>query len=1350
MKALQPVNPWNEYGVSAFPPGAPMVGQEAVHRHLSGALANFQPRPGASAWFGLLTSTWGGGKTRTAHELVAQSVGQSAGWIDRTGTRLAPVLKPDFADGVLPVMISYKRVIRQVEAVEGRRLGFMDWIPRVSLAALLALKDDAAPELKAVRDHLQTFKSAVARALRELQALGDSARERNGVTGFLQVMQANGLNRLLVIVEEVEDPTEIRNKPGGLRGEEAYQPIKDTYLDVIPEVLKSDSVRQEFPNLGFLLLCSPAVHAAVEKISSQARRHYPLPIGRNTVADLCGYLAYLRREKPQIPEYSEALIRAAYVAVDRNMGWFNVLMYSVHRLWVEGEHDPVTLLRHFADGDPRGKEVFVENALERIPGAKRDGDAQRLLFGQTPVPRDGVREAARPRLLGLRVTDRDRSAAFVELHPLRAELSELLQTAEADAGVQVISGGGARVRAGDVEIDLARVVEDLHAYAHDGADRPLLPRDRNQFVGHLTSLHGISQTGAAGEYLYPVFVAHLAEEPTHLGPSFAALRQLDKRLQREEMQFRLLDDEAEDRALLEKFARAGPRDCLRRFQAGLLGLLEETQAPQEDVGTDELVSAAVRLERTPNLMLAQDEKIWLLTGGRGPAVRDALQRLATPTQPVRPILVLMAAGEPSQRELVEAYLRSYPATRERVFFFPLAELDERLLFLKSERPSNEALTPLARCLIYNLSERVKKALLDRFNELAGEGVVVHPLFRSDDWRTRGEDLAELWLYLAADPARTLTDARDHLGEALVANAQQALDPNRRTDKKRTTPLVDHDREPPTPLWAPALARLVRLVAGGAPSVDWLAQRFFGAGASPRVIVEQMLAWLEKPGLVLPAQAPGGAPGERFRLLTRGDVENAAEAAQTWLSGDLARLLTDLDRFTWIQQQLRAGGDTLKAALRHLTEPARLDAFQALGDTLAKAAADPAAIVTSGFPADVREAWAALALWLDFRRRQMNPAKQALGEALAHDAGALEQHVEAEDLPFRDLADGLGAFVKRLQTRVDELHAKVAAAQTAVKAQLEAEKLPVAVLAAAAEAIVLQTKLDRQLERSTKGVMAAETVIHALVTGELARAEERVAGAETRLRDLEAGCKEWIEEWRAFREAVEAQARRLQQFGAQVEGLKVRPTDPVYVRTHLEELAARLGPVVGEAEEMRDALQQNLEGDYAEQVLQKDQGGSPFGPDGQAKLLQEARGLIRQLNENSEVTVTRLRDKLNELSDARRTYSAQLLEERGTPTDPGLGLLRFALGRLDEGASVRAQRRLENTTTLREVVEEAARLRDEWRRAGPEKLGDPELFQFLLKVIADADLGTQSVPKGTDWVRLGQLFERGLISVNLSH
>jgi hypothetical protein len=168
----QVTNPWNEYGVSSYPPRTPMVGQEQVHRHLEAALRNFQPTEGSSAWFYALTSTWGGGKTRTADELVSEVTGESRGWIDRTGAQLAPLLQPDFADGILPLMVSYKWVIRQTEDA-GRRLPFTEWIPRVTLAALMALRDRAKPQLRAILEHLETFNAPVARAVRDLPSFKD-------------------------------------------------------------------------------------------------------------------------------------------------------------------------------------------------------------------------------------------------------------------------------------------------------------------------------------------------------------------------------------------------------------------------------------------------------------------------------------------------------------------------------------------------------------------------------------------------------------------------------------------------------------------------------------------------------------------------------------------------------------------------------------------------------------------------------------------------------------------------------------------------------------------------------------------------------------------------------------------------------------------------------------------------------------------------------------------------------------------------------------------------------------------------------------------------------------------------
>jgi len=62
------------------------------------------------------------------------------------------------------------------------------------------------------------------------------------------------------------------------------------------------------------------------------------------------------------------------------------------------------------------------------------------------------------------------------------------------------------------------------------------------------------------------------------------------------------------------------------------------------------------------------------------------------------------------------------------------------------------------------------------------------------------------------------------------------------------------------------------------------------------------------------------------------------------------------------------------------------------------------------------------------------------------------------------------------------------------------------------------------------------------------------------------------------------------------------------------------------------------------------------------------------------------------------------------------------------------------------VEEAAKLRDEWRSEGPRRLGDEELFRFFLKVIDETDLGKNPVPMNLDWQKLGQL--KDLVPITL--
>jgi hypothetical protein len=172
-------------------------------------------------------------------------------------------------------------------------------------------------------------------------------------------------------------------------------------------------------------------------------------------------------------------------------------------------------------------------------------------------------------------------------------------------------------------------------------------------------------------------------------------------------------------------------------------------------------------------------------------------------------------------------------------------------------------------------------------------------------------------------------------------------------------------------------------------------------------------------------------------------------------------------------------------------------------------------------------------------------------------------------------------------------------------------------------------------------------------------------------------------------------------------------------------------------------------DYAEKVKDKDHGGPPYDRDGTAVLLQEARKLIRDFTTGPAVSTDRLKELLEPLVREKIVYGSVLMNERGMATDPGLGLLRFAIGRLDDGATLRAEQRLGAAHSLRALVEEAFQLRAEWRQDGPAKLGDADSFAFFLHVIDATDLGNQPIPPGIDWDKLGKLKDRNLLTLKLT-
>src|SRR5207302_258529 len=97
----------------------------------------------------------------------------------------------------------------------------------------------------------------------------------------------------------------------------------------------------------------------------------------------------------------------------------------------------------------------------------------------------------------------------------------------------------------------------------------------------------------------------------------------------------------------------------------------------------------------------------------------------------------------------------------------------------------------------------------------------------------------------------------------------------------------------------------------------------------------------------------------------------------------------------------------------------------------------------------------------------------------------------------------------------------------------------------------------QLQQTTKGVPASETLIHHLVQRGLKAAERTLETASERLAQLDADCRALLGEWKAFCKKVGELAKQLAAHEADFKGLTAISGDPVYVRQHLASLRANL-------------------------------------------------------------------------------------------------------------------------------------------------------------------------------------------------
>jgi hypothetical protein len=369
-------NPWMPQGVSIFDPDnmSPVVGQKDVFQKLLKYKRDILDNSHQLAGFFLLVGGWGLGKSRVGHEVCRHAVDPDADWIvDGRGQRL---LEPGLKEGILPLFICYDQVTSDKTLAD--HLTIEGWIPACAVKALrfLVHPPSATTGHTSRRNQARIFDrliqllnakgfEAVKPELAKALESKDLAKAANDALAILQKL---GIKQLLVIVDELEDITDVERD--GLQ-EDHRVGIEKEKLTVVARVIKREDTRLDFPQINFLLLTAKSVSGFLGGIKALERRTEYVELQSNAFHDVEDYWQYVKSNRPEIwasmKDYPDGLKEAAFFAANRNFGWFNVIMYFCHQNH-HGNALPVPkLLQQFAEQDSRAsRSVFDVRATSPV------------------------------------------------------------------------------------------------------------------------------------------------------------------------------------------------------------------------------------------------------------------------------------------------------------------------------------------------------------------------------------------------------------------------------------------------------------------------------------------------------------------------------------------------------------------------------------------------------------------------------------------------------------------------------------------------------------------------------------------------------------------------------------------------------------------------------------------------------------------------------------------------------------------------------------------------------------------------------------------------------------------------
>lgn len=681
-------NPWKSTGVSVVPENLkdwmPLVGQKKLfdnlHYFKNQSLAKSRDE---LAGFFALVGGWGLGKSKIGHEICLEAVDPDIEWIiDGNGYR---ILEPGLQEGLLPLFVRYSQVTDGPIPVATE-----SWVAATVYSALKRLvqkSEEAGSALK--RNQARLYGHAHNALLpkgfeginHELSVLLQRAAENSStekasspvminknIREALNLLKTVGIKQLWIVVDEIEDITDVKRE--GLDDQDR-KGIDQRYLTVIPGVIKQEEIRQDYPDVNFLLLCSRAVGDIIRDIKALQRRTGFWELQSNSFADVEQYFQYLKDYRPDIfrvvRNYPNGLKEAAFFAANRNFGWFNVIMYYCHNNFRDGSVPVPDLLKMFAKDDSRAsRSVFDIEAVSdfNIPAGPNKPQMLNLIYGQLPAKVGDSwlsRELAQSLLLEKHYgTNQALFASLVEvLCPPEHEIMQHMVR----SGLRNESGN-ILILPGEARFDLGEVLASLRSYSiglpEKDRDHLLVFTSIEEFIEQIRGLTPYEQQAQfiAGP-LHRLLVEEGyrvregMEDREYIAPSFSFMLRFNLLNKRTKAETGYLKDDNKNRTLEEEYNKVC-QDGKKRIAYLLRGMAQVWEdAVVEGTSDSELTAQnfAFTTNREPLDLGAKGEVTMLYISDVEEAdLQRDLTRVAR--KAAHPVIVVVEGMAEKEKELI--------------------------------------------------------------------------------------------------------------------------------------------------------------------------------------------------------------------------------------------------------------------------------------------------------------------------------------------------------------------------------------------------------------------------------------------------------------------------------------------------------------------------------------------------------------------------------------------------------------------------------------------------------------------------------------------------------------------------